>query len=330
MVVLVFFFCFFSGVSAVLAECDYEGAECCNRTGKDGSWQGICKNEMICDSNFGTCKHNYKDPFGDKGTCSYLKRDINSSDKSCHIETNNCNIKSGWNVKGLTDDQLTAAWPNCPDCTCGPIKGFALNTCRSGYTNMFRDKYYVITGYNFCDANHVPEIWDDAGYYWNPAKLWNGAGKCRCIDVGAPHSPDYVGDDRMVADPNAPASDGSSKMNTDSIYSYNKNIFCVDPKTKKPDEANPTINTAIGCLPVSISGFTSWIIPRFMGVIGGISFLIMVYGFIMIATSEGDPKKAQAAKETITAAITGLVLSIFAIFLVRLIMIYVLKLPGVK
>jgi hypothetical protein len=54
----------------------------------------------------------------------------------------------------------------------------------------------------------------------------------------------------------------------------------------------------------------------------------MVGGFISLATSGGDPKKMQAAKETITSAISGLLISLFAIFIVRLIIVYILRIPG--
>jgi len=66
------------------------------------------------------------------------------------------------------------------------------------------------------------------------------------------------------------------------------------------------------------------------GISGGIAFLLMVYGFILLTTSSGDPKKVAGAQETITSAITGLLLSIFALFLLRLIAVGILKIPGIN
>lgn len=92
--------------------------------------------------------------------------------------------------------------------------------------------------------------------------------------------------------------------------------------------ADPRINTALGCVPVKIDSFVTWLLPTLFGVAGGIAFLLMVYGFISLATSGGQPDKVKGAKETITSAITGLVVSIFSLFILRLIMVDIIKLPG--
>jgi len=89
------------------------------------------------------------------------------------------------------------------------------------------------------------------------------------------------------------------------------------------------ISTAFGCIPYDPSGFAAKFIQILFGIGGGIAFLLMVYGFILVATSSGDEKKLQGAKETITSAITGLLISIFALFLFRLIAINILKIPGI-
>lgn len=101
--------------------------------------------------------------------------------------------------------------------------------------------------------------------------------------------------------------------------SYNAFAGCSDS----------AINTALGCIPVDMGGFMKWLLPFLFGMAGGISFLLMVYGFILITLSKGDPKKVQGAKETITSAITGLLLSIFSLFILRLIITGILVLPGV-
>lgn len=87
------------------------------------------------------------------------------------------------------------------------------------------------------------------------------------------------------------------------------------------------INTAFGCIPYDATGFAGKFLQILFGIAGGIAFLLMVYGFILVATSSGDEKKLQAAKETITSAITGLLISILALFLFRLIVINILKIP---
>lgn len=94
--------------------------------------------------------------------------------------------------------------------------------------------------------------------------------------------------------------------------------------------ASPQVNTALGCVPVKVDEFVEWFLPYLFGIAGGISFLLMVSGFIEMASSGGDPKKVEGAKEKVTAAIMGLIVSIFALFLLKLIAIDILNIPGMK
>ncbi len=94
--------------------------------------------------------------------------------------------------------------------------------------------------------------------------------------------------------------------------------------------ADPCLETALGCVPYTVKGFSTWLMNILFGIAGGISFLLMIYGFILVGTSSGDDKKLQGAKETITSAITGLLVSIFALFIFRLIAVDILKIPGLS
>lgn len=90
------------------------------------------------------------------------------------------------------------------------------------------------------------------------------------------------------------------------------------------------VNTALGCIPVEMSAFVPWLMMYMSGIAGGIAFLTAGYGFILMATSGGDPKAVQGAKETVTSALVGLVVAVFAVFILRLIVVGILKLPGVN
>lgn len=92
----------------------------------------------------------------------------------------------------------------------------------------------------------------------------------------------------------------------------------------------PGVSTALGCVPVEIDKFLAWFFPYLFGIAGGISFLLMVYGFILMTTSSGDPKAIQGASETVTSAITGLLLCLFALFILRLVAVDILKIPGIN
>jgi hypothetical protein len=101
----------------------------------------------------------------------------------------------------------------------------------------------------------------------------------------------------------------------------NNNYLCADKES---------VDTAIGCIPVKMDKFIAWLLPILFSISGGIAFLLMVYGFILMTTSNGDPKAIAGARETITSAVTGLLISIFAIFIFRLIAVDILKIPGIS
>ena len=103
--------------------------------------------------------------------------------------------------------------------------------------------------------------------------------------------------------------------------------LAVDPFCT-PQVGSQGIDTALGCVPVEMGPFVGWLSGWVFGAAGGIAFLMMVYGFFLMATSSGDPKAVQGAKETVTSAIQGLLLSIFGMFILRLIALDILQIPG--
>jgi hypothetical protein len=100
-------------------------------------------------------------------------------------------------------------------------------------------------------------------------------------------------------------------------------IFCGSGGTE--------INTALGCIPVGTpAAFVGWFLPKLLGIVGGVAFLLMVYGAFLIITSAGDANKVKAGQQTITAAISGLLFAIFSLFILRLIGVDILKIPGLR
>lgn len=91
------------------------------------------------------------------------------------------------------------------------------------------------------------------------------------------------------------------------------------------------INTAIGCIPVLTGDpdpLVGTIIRWAVGIAGGIAFLLVLYAGFQITTSTGHPDKIQAGKELLTAAIAGLLLIIFSVFLLHIIGVRIFRLPG--
>jgi hypothetical protein len=89
-----------------------------------------------------------------------------------------------------------------------------------------------------------------------------------------------------------------------------------------------SLDTAIGCIRVleSPETFLGDILRWAVGVGGGIAFLLIVYASFMIMTSSGNPERLKAGQELLTSAISGLVLLIFSIFILKFIGIDILKL----
>jgi len=110
-------------------------------------------------------------------------------------------------------------------------------------------------------------------------------------------------------------------------FVFKKSVLAYDPFNGCTGNE---INTALGCIPTEIKSFIPWLLGYLFGIAGGIAFLLMVYGFILISTSGGDEKKVAGAKETITSAITGLLVCIFAIFILRLVAVNILHIPGIN
>lgn len=91
-----------------------------------------------------------------------------------------------------------------------------------------------------------------------------------------------------------------------------------------------SINTAIGCVPVlgndGGTAFMGFILKWAVGIGGGIAFLLILYGGFMIMTSAGNPERLKAGQELLTSAISGLILLILSIFILKLIGIDILGL----
>jgi len=88
------------------------------------------------------------------------------------------------------------------------------------------------------------------------------------------------------------------------------------------------IDTAIGCITVldSPESFLGDILRWAVGVGGGIAFLLIVYASFMIMTSGGNPERLKAGQELLTSAISGLILLIFSVFVLKFIGVDILKL----
>lgn len=87
--------------------------------------------------------------------------------------------------------------------------------------------------------------------------------------------------------------------------------------------------TAIGCVSVADpSSFLTDMLKMGMGIAGGIAFLLILFGGLQILTSAGNPEQLNAGRELVSAAITGLLLVVFSIFLLQFMGVSILGIPG--
>ncbi len=87
--------------------------------------------------------------------------------------------------------------------------------------------------------------------------------------------------------------------------------------------------TGMGCIPLEIGSFiTDFLLGTMVGFAGIIALLCIIYSAFMMQTSQGNPEKIKKAQANLTACVSGLLLILFSIFILRLIGINILRIPG--
>jgi len=104
-----------------------------------------------------------------------------------------------------------------------------------------------------------------------------------------------------------------------------KLVNAFDPTGNCGDQA---IDTALGCLPVSTSGFTSALLTFLAGTAGAISLIIMLIATVQIMTGGDNAEQVKKGKELFTGAITGLLFIIFSVTLLQIVAGGIINLPG--
>lgn len=104
-----------------------------------------------------------------------------------------------------------------------------------------------------------------------------------------------------------------------------KLALAFDPTGTCGDQA---IDTALGCMPVSTSGFTSALLTFLAGTAGAIALVIMLAATIQIMTGGDNAEQVKKGKELFTGAITGLLFIIFSVTLLKIVAGDIIQLPG--
>lgn len=89
------------------------------------------------------------------------------------------------------------------------------------------------------------------------------------------------------------------------------------------------INTAVGCIPIgSTTGMAEFMLRWGIGIASGVFFILTIYAGFILMTSTGDPKRIQAGRELMTSAIGGMIFLVFSVFILRLVGVDILHIPG--
>jgi len=89
--------------------------------------------------------------------------------------------------------------------------------------------------------------------------------------------------------------------------------------------------TALGCINTQDTNqFVSQVLGIVIKIAGGIAFLLIIFGAIKVLTSAGNPENVKAGQELITSALMGLLFILFSVFLLELIGVKILNIPGFK
>ena len=145
-----------------------------------------------------------------------------------------------------------------------------------------------------------------------------------CMD-GVPSTPGDVNSSSCICLLDVP------KEPLTSIEEMCKNIRTSGEQSQCADCAHNKsgVWTALGCFNGNLSEFiTNNIMKTGIGIAGGISLLCIMFAAFQMQTSSGNAEKVKKAQEMMTNCITGLMVIIFSILILKIIGVDILKLPG--
>ncbi len=134
---------------------------------------------------------------------------------------------------------------------------------------------------------------------------------------------------KCIVDPDSGKIDLSSLSSLcNAIKNNGEKAQCVSCVGGQHNVFGGGIWTGLGCINVSENGFINSAVNIGISLGGGFSLMCIIYAAFLLQTSGGSPEAIKKARDLMTSCITGLLLMIFAVFILRLIGYDILKLPG--
>ena len=185
------------------------------------------------------------------------------------------------------------------------------STCQPAYTVTWCPKQECVEG---LECKHMPAL-----------------GDYRCIPVGA--DPNNYSCNPWTGEPCKSRGESCVREGFN-IYSCSTEAAVRSLCKNLPAECDKCVKgrgiwTALGCIPIgNLNDFVGWVFKNLVFIASGIAFLLMAFGTIQILTSAGKPESVKAGSELITSAVSGLILIILSVFLLKLIGVDILHIPG--
>lgn len=114
-----------------------------------------------------------------------------------------------------------------------------------------------------------------------------------------------------------------------SIFIYSLfNPFTIFASGPQECNGGKGIDTALGCLSVDTTGFTTQLLTFLAGIAGGVALIIMLGATIQIMTGGDNAEQVKKGKELFTGAVTGILFIVFSVTLLKIIAGDIIQLPG--
>lgn len=154
------------------------------------------------------------------------------------------------------------------------------------------------------------------------------------IDINAKACANGVASSKNPNDKSQPCYCIEKALNPDDVFSKLCNpikngwekIRCQQCMQRKD-----CIWTGIGEVETDVGSFIGGkLLTWGIGVAGGVALLCIMYAAFMMQTSGGNAEQVKKAQQMLTSCITGLMLILFSVFILKLIGVDILKIPGFK
>lgn len=119
-----------------------------------------------------------------------------------------------------------------------------------------------------------------------------------------------------------------------------KETVTIDATTGRAPTPQPgRFYTMVGCISTNLGSFqqsgaaasvVQTMLTMLFSVAGGVTFLYLIYGAFVLITSQNDPERLNLGRRIMVGSIMGLLISLFAVFIVNFLATNILQLPWFK